>query len=68
MNIETREIRNFSELSDDEKASGGWIPIAKKWAKKYTQKMPVSDADYARIMAADERRKRRAAKRGGGSV
>ena len=63
MNIETREIRDVSELSDAEKASGQWIPVAKKWGKKYAQKQPVTDADFARMLKADDRRKRRAAKR-----
>jgi hypothetical protein len=63
MNIETREIRAVSELSDEEKASGKWVPVPRKIAKKYVQKQPVTDEDYARIMAADARRKRRAAKR-----
>lgn len=58
MNIETREIRDASELSEQEKQSGKWIPVA----KKYVGKQPISDADFARIIQADERRKRRAAK------
>lgn len=59
MNTETREIRNERDISADEKASGKWIPVR----RKYVRKQPITDADYARIMAADERRKRRAAKR-----
>lgn len=63
MNVETREIRNADELTEEEKASGKWIPIAKKWARKYVQKQPVTDADFARIQAAHDRRLRRAEKR-----
>lgn len=59
MNVETREIKPADELTAAERASGKWIPVA----KKYVAKQPISDADFARIMKADERRKRRAAKR-----
>lgn len=59
MNVETREIRPVAELSDEQKASGKWIPVA----KKYVQKQPISDADFARILKANERRLRRAALR-----
>ena len=59
MNIATREVRDVSELTEQEKASGQWIPVR----RKYVQKQPISDADYARIMAADERRLRRGEKR-----
>jgi transcription initiation factor IIE alpha subunit len=59
MNIETREIRDLNEITPAERASGEWIPVA----KKYVQKQPISDEDYARIMAANERRTRRALKR-----
>jgi transcription initiation factor IIE alpha subunit len=59
MNIETREIRDLNEITPAERASGKWIPVA----KKYVKKQPISDEDYARIMAAEERRIRRALKR-----
>jgi hypothetical protein len=59
MNIETREIRAAAALTAEEKASGKWIPVR----RKYAQKQPITDADFARIIAADERRKRRAANR-----
>lgn len=59
MNIETREIRDMNELTADERESGKWIPVA----KKYVQKQPISDDDYARILAAEERRQRRAMNR-----
>ena len=59
MNIATREIRDVAELTEQEKSSGQWIPVR----RKYVQKQPISDADYARIMAAEERRIRRAMKR-----
>lgn len=59
MNTETREIKDADDLTPAERASGKWIPVA----KKYVQKQPISDADFARILKADERRKRRAAKR-----
>lgn len=68
MNIETGEIRDLDALTDKEKASGKWAPIpASIWkrlyAKGYTAKVPKSDEDFARILKADEKRKRRAAKR-----
>jgi hypothetical protein len=56
MNIETREIRNQKDITAEEKASGKWVPVA----RRYVQKQPISDADYARIMADYERRIRRA--------
>ena len=59
MDTETREIRDVSKLSEEEKASGRWVPVR----RKYVQKQPITDADFARIIAADERRKRRAGKR-----
>jgi hypothetical protein len=59
VNIETREIKNADELTEVERASAKWIPIA----KKYVKKQPISDADHARILAAHERRMRRAGKR-----
>jgi hypothetical protein len=59
MNIETREVREISELSEDEKASGKWIPIA----KKYIKKQPITDEDFARIARANERMARKAANR-----
>ena len=63
MNTETREIRTVDQLTDAEKQSGTWIPIAEKWAEKYVQKQPVSDADFRCIVAANERRLRRAESR-----
>lgn len=60
MNTETREIRDVTQLSEKERNSGKWIPVR----RKYVQKQPINDADYARIMAANERRQRQAAKRG----
>ena len=59
MNTETREIRDVTELSEQERNSGQWIPVR----KKYVQKQPISDADFARIVAANDRRLRRAARR-----
>jgi hypothetical protein len=61
MNTETREIRDASQLTEQEKASGKWIPVR----RKYVQKQPISDADYERIRAAYERRERRDARRSG---
>lgn len=59
MNIETREIRDLNELTPAQRASGKWIPVA----KKYVQKQPISDADFARIQKAHDRWQRRLAKR-----
>lgn len=59
MNIETREIRDVMELSEKERNSGVWIPVR----RKYVQKQPVSDADFKRILAAEERRLNRQQKR-----
>lgn len=59
MNTDTREIRDMMELSEQERASGKWIPVA----RKYVHKQPISDADFARCVAANERRLRRAKKR-----
>lgn len=59
MNIETREIRDVGELSEKERNSGVWIPVR----RKYVQKQPVSDADFKRILAAEERRLSRQQKR-----
>jgi hypothetical protein len=56
MNIETREIRDVNDLTEDEKRSGKWIPAR----RKYAQRQPLSDADFARIVAANDRRLRRA--------
>ena len=56
MNIETREIRDVKDLSDEEKASGKWIPVA----KKYVKRQPITDADFARIVKADAKRSRKA--------
>jgi len=59
MNVETREIKNAENLTPAERASGKWIPVA----KKYVQKQPISDADFARIQKAHDRWHRRLAKR-----
>lgn len=59
MNIETREIKDADDLTPAERASGKWIPVA----KKYVQKQPISDADFARIQKAHDRWQRRLAKR-----
>lgn len=59
MNTETREIRDARELSEAERRSGLWIPVR----RKYVQKQPISDEDFARCVAAEQRRKRRAEKR-----
>jgi hypothetical protein len=59
MNIETREIKDLNDLSPAEKASGKWIPVA----KKYVQKQPITDADFARIEKAHARWQHRLAKR-----
>jgi hypothetical protein len=58
VNIETREIRDERDLTPNEKASGQWIPVR----RKYVQKQPVSDADYQRILAAEAKRLRRRAR------
>lgn len=63
MNTDTGEIRKLADLTEAERESGKWILIHRKWVKKYEQKVPVTSADFARILAAEERRKRRAAKR-----
>lgn len=59
MNIETRGIKDVADLTHAERASGKWIPVA----KKYVQKQPISDADFARIQKAHDRWQRRLAKR-----
>lgn len=59
MNTETREIRDVSELSEKERVSGVWIPVR----RNYVQKQPVSDADYRRILRAEQRRLARQQKR-----
>lgn len=58
MNIETREIRDENDLTPNEKRSGQWIPVR----RKYVQKQPVSDADYQRIMQAEAKRLRKRAR------
>jgi hypothetical protein len=59
MNTETREIRDVKELSDKERNSGVWIPVR----RKYVNKQPISDADFARIVEANRRRVAKAQRR-----
>lgn len=63
MNIETGEVRNVADLSDDEKRSGNWIPLCGKMKRKYAQKQPVTDEDRRRIIAAEAKRLRKKAAR-----
>ncbi|MGJ0510224.1 MAG: hypothetical protein ACR652_24520 [Methylocystis sp.] len=59
MNTDTREVRDLKDITPAEMATGKWVKVP----KGYTPKNPATDEDYRRIMAADARRKLRAAKR-----
>lgn len=58
MDTRTGEVKSVDQLTAEEKASGNWIPIA----KKYMKKLPLTDADRARVIKAEERRQRRSAR------
>lgn len=65
MNIDTGQIKDESELTDEEKKSGSWVRLVdpRTPLPPYVPKVPVTESDFAAVARAQEKRDRRAAKR-----
>lgn len=65
MNIETGEVKDISELTEEEKRSGKWIRLVdpRTPPPPYVPKVPVTEGDFAAVLKAQAKRERKAALR-----
>jgi hypothetical protein len=55
VNVNTGEIRDFTKLSEEEKATGDWMKIP----AAYMEKVPKTEDDFERLNTAEAKRERK---------